>query len=92
MAASKAQPGVTIVGVAVQPDAKEFLRPFRDALDIPFALYFDGSGALLHGKTALGKIPGVPAYVALDAEGHVKGTFFGVAKAPDLDTLIATAQ
>jgi peroxiredoxin len=92
MAASKTQPDVTVVGVAVQPDAREFLKPFRDALDIPFALYFDGSGALLQGKTALGRIPGIPAYVALDAQGHVRATFFGVAKAQDLEALIASTD
>jgi peroxiredoxin len=92
LAASESDKGVTIVGIAVQPDAREFLGPFRTALDIPFALYFDGSGALLQGKTALGKIPGIPAYVALDAEGHVRGTFFGVAKAADLETLIDTTD
>jgi peroxiredoxin len=91
LAASKAEDRATFVGIAVQPDAQAFLAPFRKALDIPFALYFDGTGALLKGTTALGKIPGIPAFVALDAEGHVCKTFIGVPSKADLESVIASA-
>jgi hypothetical protein len=83
---------VTIIGIAVQDDAQVFLGPFKEALDIPFAIYIDSAGALLQGKTALGKLPGVPAYVALDAEGHIRKTFFGVASQDQLDELIDSAD
>lgn len=89
--AGKREDRVTFVGVAVQPDAEAFLAPFREALDIPFALYFDSSQALLSGKTALGALPGVPAFVALDAEGHVRETFVGVPKVKELQELIESA-
>ncbi|HKP56003.1 MAG TPA: TlpA disulfide reductase family protein [Polyangiales bacterium] len=92
LAAGKSESRVTIIGVAVQPDAREFLGPFAKALEVPFALYYDGSGALLHGKTKLGALPGVPLYIAVDAEGYVHGTFYGVAKAKDLEALIDSAE
>ncbi len=90
--ASKTNTRVTVVGIAVQNDAQAFLGPFEEALDIPFAIYIDSAGALLQGNTALGKLPGVPAYVALDAEGHVKKTFFGVASVDVLEDLIDSAE
>ena len=82
---------MTFVGIAVQPDAAEFLATFKKSLDIPFALYIDDSGALLQGKTALGKLPSVPAYVALDAQGHVHKTFVGVATQDEIEDLIESA-
>ena len=88
MAATEREDRVTVLGIAVQPDAKAFLRPFRDALDVPFALYIDEKEALIHGHTALGRMPGVPAFVALDSEGHVRRTFFGVADRAELERLI----
>lgn len=89
--ASQTEDRVTFIGIAVQPDAGTFLGPFRKALDIPFALYIDDTGALLQGKTVLGRVPGVPAYVALDAGGHVRKTFFGVAKHAELEELVDSA-
>ena len=88
MAATENEERVTVIGVAVQPDARTFLGPFRAALDVPFALYIDEQQALIEGKTALGKLPGVPAFVALDAAGHVRRTFFGVADRDELERLI----
>ena len=91
LAATQHEDRVTFVGIAVQPDAQAFLRPYREALDIPFALYFDGTQALLQGTTALGKLPGVPAFVALDAQGHVRKTFVGVPNAGDVQSVIESA-
>jgi hypothetical protein len=91
IAASQTESRVTFVGIAVQEDAQAFIGPFKKALDIPFAIYIDDAGALLHGKTALGKLPGVPAYVALDAEGHVRKTFSGGAKKDVIEELVESA-
>lgn len=89
--ASQTEERVTFIGIAVQPDAEPFLGQFKAFLDIPFALYIDNDGTLLQGKSALGQLPGVPAYVALDAEGHVRKTFFGVAKQDDIEELVESA-
>jgi hypothetical protein len=91
IAASQTESRVTFVGIAVQDDAQTFIGPFKKALDIPFAIYIDGAGALLQGKTVLGKLPGVPAYVAIDAEGHVRKTFSGVAKREVIEDLVESA-
>jgi peroxiredoxin len=85
------EPRLTVLGVAVQPDAQLFLEPFRETLEIPFPLYIDRESALLRGDTPLGKIPGIPAFVALDAEGHVRRTHFGVADRDALETLVESA-
>jgi peroxiredoxin len=89
--ASQSEDRVTFIGIAVQPDARVFLGQFKKFLEIPFALYIDDAGALLQGTSALGKVPGVPAYVALDAEGHVRKTFFGIAKKDDIEELVDSA-
>lgn len=86
------QQRVTLLGIAVQPDAKAFLEPFREALDIHFPLYFNPDDTLLHGKSALGELPGVPAYVALDKAGHIRRTFFGVANTSVLAELVESAE
>jgi hypothetical protein len=91
VAASERDDRVTFIGVAVQPDAGEFLPMFREALDVQFELYFDAKGALLHETTALGKLPGVPAFVAIDSEGYIRRTFVGVARREDLEALIESA-
>ncbi|HKU36638.1 MAG TPA: TlpA disulfide reductase family protein [Polyangiales bacterium] len=91
-APAELQQRATLIGVAVQPDAKLFLGPFREALDIHFPVYFEPEGKLLEGKTELGELPGVPAYVALDKEGHIRGTFFGVAKTQELEALVDSAE
>jgi peroxiredoxin len=89
--ASKTEDRVTFIGIAVQPDAGPFLAQFKQFLNVPFALYIDDAGTLLQGKSALGKVPGVPAYVALDSDGHVRKTFFGVAKQDDIEELVESA-
>jgi peroxiredoxin len=82
------EPLATVIGVAVQPDAKEFIEPFRKLLDVPFPLYMDTKSALLHGDTSVGKIPGVPAFIALDSKGYVRSTYYGVADRDRLHELI----
>lgn len=85
------EPRLTVIGVAVQPDAQQFLEPFRETLEIPFPLYIDKQSALLHGNTPLGKIPGIPAFVSVDASGHIRRTHYGVADRDALDTLVESA-
>lgn len=82
---------ITPIGVAVQPDARAFLAPFRAALELPFPIYIDATNALLTGESALGKLPGVPAFVAVDPRGQVRRTLFGVATKDQLEELIESA-
>jgi hypothetical protein len=82
---------VAIIGIALQPDAKAFLDLYRRALSIPFALYFDPENRLLRGQTALGRVRVVPAFVALDARGHIRAQQYGPASAEQLRTLAESA-
>lgn len=82
---------ITPIGVAVQPDARTFLAPFRAALELPFPIYIDATNVLLTGASALGKLPGVPAFVAVDPRGRIRRTVYGVATKEQLEELIESA-
>jgi hypothetical protein len=82
---------VAIIGIALQPDAKTFLELYRRALSIPFALYFDPENRLLRGQTALDRVRVVPAFVALDARGHIRAQQYGPATAEQLRALADSA-
>lgn len=82
---------VKVLGVALQPNAKTFLRMFANAMSVPFPLYYEPGNQVLRGETALGDLPGVPAIVALDAQGHIRATHLGVASAEQLRALAADA-
>jgi len=81
-----------VVGVALQPEAATFLKLFQRALSVPFELYYDADNQLLHKQTALGALRGVPAFVALDAEGRIRGVHYGVATHEQLRALAASAR
>ena len=78
---------ITIIGVALQPDAQRFLPMFQQSLDLPFALYFDPDNHLLGGDTALGKVGSIPVTIAIDASGRVRDQLFGAPTAAQLQTL-----
>jgi peroxiredoxin len=78
---------VSIIGIALQPDAKTFLDMFQSALAVPFPLYFDPENQLMRGTTALGRVRAVPAFVALDATGRIQQQQYGPATGDQLRTL-----
>jgi hypothetical protein len=82
---------VTVIGIALQPDAKTFLDLFQSALAVPFPLYFDPDNALLGGTTALGKISMVPAFIALDRSGRIREQQYGAATGDELRMLADVA-
>jgi hypothetical protein len=86
------EPRLQVIGVALQPDAKAFLKLYQSSLAVPFALYTDPGNRLLHGDTALGRVGAVPAFVALDAEGHIRAQQVGVASAEQLRELADAAM
>lgn len=75
---------ISVLGLALQPGAREFLDPYRDALSVDFPLAYDPSNEILPGKTDLGRITAVPGFILLDAEGHVIATRYGVATQAEL--------
>lgn len=81
-----------VLGVALQPEAATFLRLFKRALVVPFELFYDADNQLLQKQTALGALRGIPAFVALDAEGRIRGVHYGVATRDQLQALVAGAH
>lgn len=80
---------VQVIGLALQPDAKTFIKLFKEALSLPFDLYCDPDNHVLQKQTALGALLRVPALVALDAEGRIRGVHYGVANQEELQTLVS---
>jgi hypothetical protein len=78
---------VQVAGVLVQPDAATFLPLFKAAVTLPFEIYYDQDLRILHGESALGKLETVPAFVALDANGYVRETQYGVLSVQQLEAL-----
>jgi hypothetical protein len=82
---------ITVVGVALQPDAKAFLDLYQQALAVPFQLYFDPENRLLQGRTALGRVRAVPCLVALDALGRIRAQHYGAISSQQLRELADSA-
>jgi peroxiredoxin len=83
---------VQVAGVLLQPDAATFLPLFKEAVPVPFELYYDLDNQILQGESPLGKLQGVPAYVALDAAGRVAEVRYGVQQPDQLETLVAAGR
>jgi hypothetical protein len=81
-----------VLGVALQPEAATFLKLFKRAVAVPFELYYDADNRVLHKQTALGALRGVPAFVALDAEGRIRGVHYGLATLEQLQALAAKSR
>lgn len=78
---------VQVAGVLLQPDAAKFLPLFKEAVSLPFELFYDPEQRILQGESALGKMSGVPAFVALDAEARVEQIRYGVLSIDELEEL-----
>ena len=76
-----------VAGVLMQPDAATFLPLFKEAVPLPFEVYYDQDMRILKGESALGKLNGIPAFVALDATGRVREIRFGVQSIEQLEQL-----
>lgn len=81
-------PGLRIIGIALQPKPAALLRSYATALDIDFALASEPQGRLLSGDTALGKSVTVPMFVALDGAGRITGTYSGLPARGELEQLM----
>lgn len=89
---AESEPEVTVIGVALQPEADKFLRLFKRSLQVPFELFYDPDNALLGGSSALGKIPGIPAVIAIDKEGRVRDSLLGPTTVDALKVLAKSAR
>jgi hypothetical protein len=80
---------VQVAGVLMQPDAATFLPLFKEAVALPFEVYYDQDLRILKGESPLGKLNGIPTFVALDATGRVREVRFGVLSVEQLEQLTA---
>lgn len=78
---------VQVAGVLLQPDAATFLPLFKGSVSLPFELFYDPEQRILRGESALGKLQGVPAFVALDAQARIRQIRYGVQSADELEQL-----
>lgn len=85
-------PDASVLGVLVQPDAQTFIPLFARSLSVPFELYAEPDNKLLHGSTPLGRLAGVPAFVALDARGRIRDVHYGVATESELGAMLDDAR
>lgn len=86
---AKREPSQQIAAVLVQPDAATFLPLFKESVEPPFELFDEPAQTVLHGQSALGKLLGVPAFVLLDAAGHVRDVHYGVLKVDEIKQLVS---
>jgi peroxiredoxin len=80
-------PNVQVAGLAVQPEAQTFLALYKQAVKVPFELYYDPSSQVLQGTSGLGLLAGVPAFVSLDSGLHIRMIRYGIPTPADLDAL-----
>ena len=82
---------VRVLGIALQPDARLFLAPYRDALSVSFPLMYDPQNQILPGRSDLGRCDVVPALVLLDAQGVERGRRYGVLTEPQLQSFVTSS-
>lgn len=73
---TEAHPEVRVVAVAIQPNARQFVDAWVNALRPPFEVTFDPDDAIRNGTTALGQL-GVPTFLLLDADGVPRAALAG---------------
>lgn len=89
---AESEPDLTIIGVALQPEADKFLRLFKRSLPVPFELFYDPDNTLLGGSSALGQLPGIPVVIAIDDEGRVRDSLIGATNVEALHALAKSAR
>lgn len=88
----KRQTFVTVVGIALQPDAQRFLELYQQTLSVSFLLSYDPHGTILRGNTALGHVDAIPLLVALDEQGVARALHYGAATDAQLTDLIESIR
>lgn len=86
---AEAHPDVLIVGVAIQPSARELLDAYVHALSPPFLPAYDPEESIVQGASDLGRLDTVPSYVFIDALGIETGRHEGAATRRVLEDLFS---
>ncbi|MGF1465349.1 MAG: TlpA family protein disulfide reductase [Sandaracinaceae bacterium] len=86
------RPDVVQVGIAAQPSARLLIPTYIDVIEPPFVTSYDPTGTVREGTSALGPIPGVPAFLAIDARGSIRAHLLGFAECDALVDLVDQAR
>ena len=60
---------VHVLGIAVQPNARQLLDAYQSALQPPFPLTYDPTENISEGTSPLGNVTSVPQFLMFDARG-----------------------
>lgn len=79
--------GFEVVGVAVQPQARQFLQPFMKVLGISYPILI-GDGTIVQGRTVFGRVNSIPRSYLFGRCGKIKHFYYGAIKAQALENKI----
>jgi peroxiredoxin len=82
-------PSLQVLGIAVQADPAPLLPIYAQELEVTFPLLYDPQSEVVEGRSPLGPIPAVPAFLWLDATGEIRGRYLGVPSEAELEALLA---
>ncbi|MCC7535770.1 MAG: hypothetical protein IT379_06135 [Deltaproteobacteria bacterium] len=82
---------VGVIGVAAQPNARQLLPLFGEAMRLRFQVTWDPEGHVLGDASPLGPIDLVPTLVVLDRRGYRLGAHPGPASDQELGRIVARA-
>ena len=83
------RPDVQVVGVGIQPQARNLLRAWRSALTPPFPVTFEPDNRIARGVSDLGNVEAIPTFVLLDERGFEQQRVTGFVNADGLERLLA---
>lgn len=84
-------PEVQVIGVAIQPRARALLDAWRQALSPPFPVAYEPDNLVARGLSPLGRIGGVPAFIAIDERGYAKNSRVGFVSVEQISRLFTDA-
>lgn len=71
-------PGLSVVGISVDLQPEEILRPFVEYMQIRYPV-LRADEAMKRGRTPFGDVPAIPTSFLVDRDGRVVETFVGLA-------------
>lgn len=89
---SEAHPECFFVGVAYQPDARQLVEVWAQALEPPFPVGWDPQDVLASARSPVGRIGGVPMVITVDPQGRVVEKVEGVLQPKELDEMLVRAK
>ncbi len=91
LALADGAPDVAVVGIALDPDGRMLVAPWRAAGEVRYLIVL-ADDAVRAGRGALGPLPEVPTTFVLDDEGRITARVDGQLRASALARLIAAAR